>query len=410
MLRVVIVARGFPPSFDSSSRRPWKLAKYLPDCGADVVVVTRVRPADPAAFGIPASVEIVGTAVAAAGAQAARIAPGAPAAARARRALGRWSPVDGNARWSMRAMAVAVRIAAERGAIVWVTSGPPSLLAAALWWHRRTGVEYVADFRDVWTDAPVFARTKAAPARALARRLERAVVRQARCVTTVSGAWLPLFAAKGARACHEVSNGFDPADRPAPAPPAAGRGEPPFVAYAGRLQSGRRDASGLERLLDLLPRDCRLDYFGPDDALLRQVGRAAGPRVRACGLVPFAALLARLQEAAGLVATGGEGDTWESRGAVPAKIYEYMLTERPILYLGKDTDEAARRVVRYPRGFVADPDAPDAGFAERIQAFLRAAGERGPLGAAERADLDRRWGYPQLARRLADLLAEGRPR
>jgi hypothetical protein len=409
MPRVIIVTRGFPPSFDSSSRRPWKLAKYLPEHGVEVTVVTRFRPTDPARFGLPDCVDVIGTDGVARDRETAREAVGESSSRpKLTRLVGRVSPVDGDAAWSMRAMAVAARIAVRRGVVVWATSGPPSLLVASLYWHLRRRIDYIADYRDIWTDAPVFLRTKSAVARSIARRLERMLLRRARLVTTVSGAWIPLLEARGARACHEISNGFDPDDRPTVAATGIPAPDSPFLAYAGRLRSGQRDAGALERFLCRLPSSYEIHYYGPDVEYFDLLSRSTRATARAMGLVPLDQLLPRIRRAGGLIAVGGEGDSWEARGAVPAKIYEYMLTERPILYLGSPRHEAARRMALYPRGFVVDPRLPEREFTDGVHGFLRAGADLAPLDPADRERLEARWGYPQLANRLAKLIREGR--
>jgi hypothetical protein len=304
--------------------------------------------------------------------------------------------------------------ARRNGSVVWVTTGPPSLLVATLLHHARGAFPLVIDYRDVWTDAPSLKRNKAWLTRWLMRRFEHAVLRRANLVTTVSAAWVSLFRGKGAARCVEISNGFDPEDRPDHLEcrtPWENDVHRPFLAYAGRLHSGRRNARALSRLFDHVPETHEVHYFGGDREFFVEIAAKLGSRARCRGLIPLNELLGILSQASGLLAVGGRGDSWEARGAIPAKVYEYMLTERPILYLGDAEHEASRRIALYPRGFVAAADGSEEDFAASVRAFLKMSEDHKPLRPAERKALEDRWGYPQLAARLAEALAslEARP-
>jgi hypothetical protein len=310
-------------------------------------------------------------------------------------------------------MDLASRRARELAAPVWVTSGPPSLLVAALRWQRRRPFPLVADFRDVWPESPGLQAVKASWTLALIRSLERRVLRRAALVTTVSTPWVSLFESKGASRCLEVSNGFDPSDRPTGVvrEPSGPVDELLPVAYAGRLESGRRNTAALESALRLLPDTHAFVYYGPDEDRFAEVAGSLGARARYGGQLPLGELLGELSVSTGLVAVGGEGDTWEARGAVPAKIYEYMLTERPILYIGAPDHEAARRVARYPRGHVLDSTADGDAQAAVVSGFVNDGADPGGLDPEARRGLEAVWGYPYLAGRLAEAvrsLGDGR--
>jgi hypothetical protein len=161
-----------------------------------------------------------------------------------------------------------------------------------------------------------------------------------------------------------------------------------------------RNLHALHSLIGQLPRTHRLVYFGPDRVEFEELSTPLGERAVFGGLRPLPDLLLTLTEADGLVAIGGAGDNWEARGAIPAKIYEYMLTERPILYLGAHQDEAARRIRSYPKGFVCDPGGSSARFRRGVQDFLKSG--KDPLGLAleDRRSLESLWGYPALSAKL----------
>ncbi|MCX8010629.1 MAG: glycosyltransferase, partial [Ignavibacteria bacterium] len=96
-----------------------------------------------------------------------------------------------------------------------ISSGPPHtchLIARNI--KRRTGVKWIADFRDPWTDIDYYSgmrRTKLAEW--LDSKLERSVLKEADAIISAGEGYLSILKSKGIKNHYEViTNGFDPDD------------------------------------------------------------------------------------------------------------------------------------------------------------------------------------------------------
>ncbi|MEZ4739908.1 MAG: glycosyltransferase [Flavobacteriales bacterium] len=102
-----------------------------------------------------------------------------------------------------------------------ITTGPPhSMHLIGLGLKRATGIPWIADLRDPWTDIDYYGQlTLTAWADRKHHRLEREVLQAADKVVTVSWSWAKDLAALGGREVEVIANGYDPADVPSPPVP-----------------------------------------------------------------------------------------------------------------------------------------------------------------------------------------------
>lgn len=120
--------------------------------------------------------------------------------------------------WNKYAFIEAIRLISEHSIDTVVTTGPPHsthLIGKKL--QKKTGIKWIADLRDPWTDIYYYNKFyHTAPARAIDRRMERLVVEKADHLITVSADVLRLLAAKSTKNIAEkasiIPNGFDEAD------------------------------------------------------------------------------------------------------------------------------------------------------------------------------------------------------
>ena len=295
-----------------------------------------------------------------------------------------------------------------------LASGPPmsGLVAGALA-ARALGAPLVADFRDPWTANP-FRESGGGLARGLDAALERFVLRTASVAILNTPAARDALAAAhpelDARRLAVVENGFDPAELPAA--PASSRSDGLEIWHLGVLY-GRRDPTPLLRAAArLLAEDralrgrLRFRFVGfPGDERFgeERLRAAAGgdPAVVTVeGSRPHAAALAEMVRADVLLLLGVSAAGPEVQ--VPAKLFEYLATGRPILATCHP-EGAIAAVLRESRArvFQAPPDDEDALLAA-LRA-LAAAARRGELGAAPSA-LPERFDRARQAERLAELL------
>lgn len=292
-----------------------------------------------------------------------------------------------------------------------LTTGPPHsthLAGAALQW--MTGVPWVADFRDPWTDINYYQEL---PHTGWARRidaaLERTVLRRAQVVTTVSPTWGQVLAEKvdrGAGSVRVIHNGYDDED--------VERGTEAVdrdvfaLTHVGSLYASRNPMGlwrALRRLRDRgeVPKLC-IRLVGSVDpnvrAALRDLG--LGDCTEFVSYVPHHEAVAYMQRA-GLLLLSIE-DFPASRGMLTGKIYEYLAAGRPILGVGDADGDAAALLQKTDGGQLFDRADVD-GLASFVRRHYEAwaAGDRLPGAAAEQVRPYRRRAQTD---RLAALLGE----
>ena len=273
-----MVAYYFPPLGGIGSLRALKLATYLPESGWDVTVLAPRRGTyyrDPTlTFPEEKVVRTGSIELSRAGKTVLAPRTSDTEAARvgslrrlvrdaARKWLYRPDPQIGWYPFAVRAGRRALR--EGRFDAVFSSSFPITAHLVGRRLHRDSGLPWVAEFRDPWTD--VIADGEPRKAREVAR--ERSIVVEATRVVTVSEAWAALFRGKGARDVGVVTNGYDAADL-APGRPPDGI----VVTYLGSFYSDRQDLSAvwpaLRRIGDTSPsRRFRLRFVGDLDRGLR---------------------------------------------------------------------------------------------------------------------------------------------
>jgi glycosyltransferase involved in cell wall biosynthesis len=244
-----------------------------------------------------------------------------------------------------------------------VSSGPPfsaHLVGAGL--ARLLRTPWVAEFRDPWARAP-WREDRFQFERSTWSFFERMVVNRADAAVFVTHANKADFAEHygepPARRFHVVPNGCDLSDfegltrRPQP--------DRFVLLHAGSLY-GARSPLPLFRAISRAIAAGRLDR---DRFRIRLLGRVSIPgvdflgEVRALGLddvvefVPHVSRRAALQEM--LDASALLVIQPVTRVSVPAKLYEYLSTGRPILALAAADGETATIVRQSPAGVVVSP-------------------------------------------------------
>lgn len=455
MTRVLVVVYYWPPSGGPGVQRGVKLCRHLIAEGIEPVVVTVTPetyarpgeyPQDPTlAADIPAGLRVI------------RTPPGGEAGAvdrwiarlRLVRAAQRIAPgrnFERQAAWPA-TLVPALRRAVEelRPDAILSSSQPYSAHLAARAVRRETGVPWIADFRDPWTQA--WGRTWASEAAfRWEEEREAEVLEAADCIVwNTPGATRDLLARRrwlDARKVVTIPNGYDPEDFPAgtagtgtraarePADSApstdfvivhsgAFRGKPPAAARTGLRAIADRGA--------FAPIPYDLTTHSPE-TLFRAVaalgGHAAGRRIRVrlaghvdAGWLAVARDLGveRSIESRGYLAH--RAAVAEVLGAdllylptitrtdgapvanVPAKTYEYLGSGRPIVALAGPGDVADLLAGRDRAAIVAPRDVE--GLAATITEC--AAGRALPALAPDPADAHP-WRRTEIARRMAGVV------
>lgn len=371
--RLLFFAYYYPPLGGAGSLRALSFARHLPALGWDVTVVTPrdgVYGRDPSlGDGTLPGVEVLRTGSLEPGVLLRRLRRGGGASRErgafveeaelgllgrsVRAAARRWLYFpDANRGWVGTAVREALRLHARSPVAAVLSSSPPvSAHLAARDFARRTGVPWIADWRDPWTahmEGEGRRRTRA-------RQVETALLREAHRVTCATEGLGRILDHLGGGALRPVTirNGFDPEDFAGPAPPAPVG--PPFVLHAGTLYGRDQD---LSTFLDAFARHREgaeeprptLRFLGKLDphtlGLIRD--RGLGDATGVEGFATHRDTVAAMRSASLLLLLTWSRDSELGRAICPAKMYEYLAAGRPILALGQPGSEALEMLEGMP--------------------------------------------------------------
>lgn len=287
-----------------------------------------------------------------------------------------------------------------RPEVLYSTHSPASAHLAALLVHRATGIPWVADFRDGWTRNPQGERT-AKPLASLSARVERSIVRHAAFLVVVDESVELLGVELDDPRLVVIRNGVDPDDVPQSA---AGVANERFrISYVGTLY-GERDAAPVFAALRALVDRGVIDETSLD---LRIVGPAAldvDPnlerlRPTLAGYVDHATAVSEMAAADVLLFYSPATNRGPS-----GKIYEYLVSGRPILCVAGRENFAFRLVHELSAGECVEPG--DGPGIEAAIARMHRRWKQGTLAVDHRvrAETLRRFSRPALAHALAEVL------
>jgi glycosyltransferase involved in cell wall biosynthesis len=405
--RVLVLAYFFPPLGGAGVQRTLKTLKYLPEHGWRSTVVTTASQAypvsDPSLLDeIPSGTRVVRAAEPAVWGRLLRLVLMACDLLRLRALRGLVAWPDEMLGWGPFAFAATLReVRRSRPDVLYSTSAPYTAHLVAWGVHRVTGIPWVADFRDEWSNNPHGEQPPLV--RRLNRLVERAITRAAARITVVAD----YFDMAGAPPDHVtvIPNGVDEDDLDGVPPPAARPDRRLRLSHVGTLY-GDRDCAPVLAAMRRLVDAGRLDR---DDIELRIVGNdwLAGLQDRVAvglsrtGYVDHRAAVTEMRQADALLFYVAPTSL-----APSGKIFEYLASERPILCVAHPDNLAARLVREWDAGIWAAPGDGDA--IERALLTLverRRAGDLPASPEVRRRTLER-YSRRALAGRLAAVLEE----
>ena len=243
--------------------------------------------------------------------------------------------------------------------VIYASAMPFTSLIVASRLSRRFKIPWIAEFRDLWVggpyyDYPPWRRWLEAP-------LERAVIRGADGLVTVSDPLADTLRKKFGKPTATILNGYDSEDIPAVSTTYPPDRERLNIVYTGMVYPGRRDPSSLFEAIARLGEEgkrVRVRFFGRMLPGVEELAKKYGVQecVELHGPVSHRQSL-RHQIEADLLLLLLWNDPRE-HGVYTGKLFEYLGARRPIIALGLE-DGVAASLIRERAAGIASNDPGD---------------------------------------------------
>jgi glycosyltransferase involved in cell wall biosynthesis len=229
-----------------------------------------------------------------------------------------------------------------------VSTGPPhSMHVIAMKVAQRTGLPWIADFRDPWTNIDFYQELKlTGRADKKHRRLEIEVLSDATAITVVSRSMVDDFSRIVPREYQVITNGYDEADTSGDKAPAL---DTRFsIAHIGTL-SGSRNPLSLWKVLGEMvsgspefARDLEIKLVGKVDySVIRSIeNNGLTPSLNRIEYLPHNEVIKCQQQSQVLLLV--INTTPNSKMILTGKLFEYMAARRPVLCIGPVDGDAAK--------------------------------------------------------------------
>ncbi|NOX59593.1 MAG: glycosyltransferase family 4 protein [Planctomycetes bacterium] len=366
---VLMIAAAFPPAGGSGVQRTLKFTKYLHQFGWQPIVWTVDQidglPTDESlCLDIPPTVEVhrqrhqsdpfgagyVLRRLQQSGGLATRLAKAAEWRLEKWHRQRTWP--DEFAKWVDTSVAPLEALIHKRNIrAIYSTYSPAANHLLALQLKRRTGLPWLADFRDLWTDDLRYNESN--PRKHAANlKLEQSVLEEADAVVGVSPSQTRVLAShtpQQASKFHTITNGFDPADFKKRTRHDRNLDRLFTLAFVGRFDRHRADDDlfvALREFVDGLGE--RRDRFvfrivGEFDSRTAQKLENAKIPFAATGYVSHQAAVAEMRSADALLLTTDRGGP-NADTVICGKIFEYLASGTPILSVGPEGWEGERLI------------------------------------------------------------------
>jgi glycosyltransferase involved in cell wall biosynthesis len=432
-MKVLIIAFWFPPSNVIGAIHVGKLARYLDHRGHDVRVVTtdiiedRSLPLEISRERViytdylrsRSSLELLvrpfrrRPAASQGNRAAAPMRDGTPEKSLWRRLqrhyVGLIHIPDTRAAWLKTAIPAARRLMESwRPDIIYASAPPYTGLIIARHLARSFGIPWVAGLRDLWVDNPYY--HEPGWRRPIDAVLEWFTLRSASRLVTVSPIWAEQLRRRHGKPAEVVYNGYAEEDFPPP-PARAEPGEVLTIRHLGSIYRGFRDPAALFAAIAMLPNGLRqtvlVEFYGEDCEVVMEAAATYGvtDAVAVRPHVPYRRALELQMQADALLLL-----QWNNRrdeGNLPAKLFEYLYSRRPILFIGYEQGIAAQLVRERGAGLVSNSPAQ---IADQLREWIMAKRQVGleRLDASVCRGLSRDQQYEKLEQLFDEILRGAR--
>ena len=434
MSQVLLISYQFPPAGGVAVQRMLSMAKYLPQFGYRVHVLSCRNPGIPVmdpslCRHIPAEVKLYRSFspeipfklrkriwnLFSRGKKPAAVPPAQPQPPAKPKSLGLVQELalklfcpDPEVVWVPFAYRHARRIIKRHAIDTIIVTGPPfSSFSIGVRLKREfPNLKFVVDYRDDWLGYYVehYDLYKSSYMRRKATELEREMVESADlvvCVTgTITEAMRQRYPGPLARKMACIYNGYDP-ESFAAFQPRAHDGSRVLVTYTGTLHKASSARYYLQAV-DALPGDIRsrletrfIGRVTDEEAVyLKQ----AHSETRCLGFMPQSEAFRYLEESDYLLVT------MMHAGSVTGKVFEYLATGKPILAFGPADSEIARLITRTGAGWIIDPAGDPAANGRLLERLILERGNPAALGYKPDSQAIRKFDRSYLAGEYGKLM------
>lgn len=372
--KVLIATYYWPPSGGSGVQRFLKFCKYLPQLGIKPTVLTVSNPTYPIideslSEEVPSTVEVHRTksfepfkiyaALSGSDTDSATKPTQALKGEDWKSKVATWVRAnlfvpDARLGWLFTARREALEIVREKDIDSIITTGPPhSTHFIGKYVRRNTGIQWIADFRDPWSDVyynQLLPRTSVA--QSVDKNLERSILQESDEVVVVSPSMIDRQSDVLDREYQLITNGFDPDDFNNSAEELASYTYSPFtIRFVGSVREAAIPTGifkALARLDDEL--DICLEFIGNVHPQVQKLVEDYGieDRVSFKSYIPHKEAVKAMQASDLLLLSISK--TENSEQIITGKLFDYLGAQRPILFMGTTRGDAARIIRQTGQG------------------------------------------------------------
>jgi len=242
-----------------------------------------------------------------------------------------------------------------------ISTGPPhSMHLIARKIHKKTGLPWVADFRDPWTNIDFYKELNLSKlSDSIHHRMEQNVLTEASRVVSVTPTWCNELSELGKVPVSLVHNGYDEED-------IARTSEPVDAAFAlvhiGSINAARNPHVLWKALSELIAENedfktkLKVRLVGNvEDCVHTDIEKySLKNHVESLGYMSHAKAIAYQQTSPVLLLL--INNTPNANGILTGKLYEYMASERPVLAIGPSKSDIAALLTETKAGLIVDFD------------------------------------------------------
>jgi len=241
------------------------------------------------------------------------------------------------------------------------SDGPPhSNTRIATLLKKETGIPWLADFQDPWTQVDYYQLLRLTPwGDRRHRRMEQEAFYNADRITIVSPTWKKYLERIGARHVSVIPWGYDPDDYQNLPLPERGK----FILTHTGILGYDRNMPGLwHALSDLCAENHEFRNY-LEIRLVGQVDTGVLESLHAAGLGAQVVMPGNLSRQEALQASAQSGilllplnQQANAMGRIPGKLFEYLALRRPVLCIGPPEADASRIIIETRAGCTFEPD------------------------------------------------------